>query len=57
MAECAADALNYPAWGTVRAGIWMPDRDVAAHRRHLQLYHELLEEMAAPVIYKKEKSA
>ncbi|HAT1133941.1 TPA: WhiB family transcriptional regulator [Corynebacterium striatum] len=24
-AECAADALRFDAWGTVRAGIWLPN--------------------------------
>ncbi|MFS0078241.1 WhiB family transcriptional regulator [Corynebacterium striatum] len=32
--ECATDALRYDAWGTVRAGVWLPDYGfMNPHRR------------------------
>lgn len=56
-AECAADALEFPAWGTVRAGLWLPDYHVAMARQHLGLYPELLGRVAAPIIYGQEEAA
>lgn len=44
MAQCAADALNGPARGTVRAGMWLPDRweNVGKHEKRLNTVALLL---------------
>ena len=43
--ECAADALQREAWGTVRAGVWLPGDGLMHYQQ--QNYINVLKRVAA----------
>lgn len=43
--ECAADALMFDAWGTVRAGVWLPGDGLMSYQQ--QNYIDVLKRVAA----------
>lgn len=43
--ECATDALMFEAWGTVRAGVWLPGNGLMNYQQ--QHYMDVLQRVAA----------
>ncbi len=43
--ECATDALMFEAWGTVRAGVWLPGNGLINYQQ--QHYMDVLQRVAA----------